>query len=275
MFTIKEVCQLEGSGSNETIQVLDRALMILEIFRKGQNQYGVTEIAKRLKMNPSTTFRILQTLRNNGWIHQTNDGRYISGTKLSSQLEKSNFYLALRDVSQTIMDLGTAKYKQAMNLIIRDGTKCHILQQSRTTNLVDYVPPLYSELPFYASAGGKILFCELPKALLKQMIDSTELVSFTKHTITNPVMFMKELEQVASDGYAFDNHESAENGSCISVPVRDMENNIIAALSFSGFIGIRDTKDLLAYLPALQDASREITQQLFSCWGHAKKPISD
>ena len=42
--------------------------------------------------------------------------------------------------------------------------------------------------------------------------------------------------------------------------------SIIASLSFSGFVGVQDTDELLEYLPALQEASRKISQSLYRCW---------
>lgn len=83
------------------------------------------------------------------------------------------------------MERTTAEVGQAMNLIVREGTHCYILQQSRTKNLVDYIPPLYSDLPFYACAGGKIILSELPVSLADQIIHSGEMVPLTQHTITS------------------------------------------------------------------------------------------
>ena len=88
----------------------------------------------------------------------------------------------------------------------------------------------------------------------------------TSHTITNPDRFWQSLRETAKQGYAFDNRESAENGSCIAVPIRDHESTIVAALSFSGFVGINDPQELLKYLPALQEASEKISRNLYSCW---------
>jgi DNA-binding IclR family transcriptional regulator len=89
----------------------------------------------------------------------------------------------------------------------------------------------------------------------------------TQHTITDPERFWQELRKVAKTGYAFDNKESAENGSCIAVPVRNCEGDIVAALSFSGFVGVENPDDLLQYLPALQKAADEISRNLYRCWG--------
>lgn len=256
----------QSAKGSETIKMVDRALAVLDTLRLERKRMGVNDIAKKCDINPSTAFRILKTLEAGGWVYQCGDDRYISGQKLSFVMEKDNLYLALKEVATFVMERSTAKFGQAMNLIVRESSHCYILQQSRTKNLVDYIPPLYSDLPFYACAGGKILLSELPVSLVEQIIGSCDMVPLTQHTITNPDVFWQELRKVAKLGYAFDNKESAENGSCIAVPVRDCEGDIIAALSFSGFVGVKDPDDLLPYLPSLQEAASEISRNLYRCW---------
>ena len=68
----------------------------------------------------------------------------------------------------------TAEHGQPMNLIVREGHRCYVLQQSRTKSIVNYVPALYSELPFYACAGGKVLMSELPISLVEKLVDSCD-----------------------------------------------------------------------------------------------------
>lgn len=255
-----------NNQKTETIIMVDRALTVLDLLRTGRERLGVNEIAKKCEFTPSTTHRILKTLEKSGWVFQFNDDRYIAGQKLAFMVEKNNLYLALKDVASFVMERYTEKYGQAMNLIIRDGAHCYILQQSRTKRLVDYVPPLHSDLPFYACAGGKILLSELPISLVDNLIHSCQMTPLTPGTITDPEIFWQELRQVAQQGYAYDNRESSEYACCIAVPTRDNEGNIIAALSFSGFIGVEQPDDLLQYLPILNEASKEISQSLYRCW---------
>jgi DNA-binding IclR family transcriptional regulator len=252
--------------NTETIKMVDRALQVLDTLRFEREGLGVNAIAKKCEINPSTAHRILKTLETNGWVFQFNDGRYIAGEKLSFVLGKDNLFLALKEVAAIVMERCTAQYNQAMNLIVREGTHCYIIQQSRTKNLVDYIPPLYSDLPFYACAGGKMLLSELPINLADGIIRSCELVPLTSHTITDVEQFWQELRDVAKQGYAIDHKESADNGSCIAVAIRDSAGSTIAALSFSGFIGIQDKNELLKYLPALHEASAEISRNLYMCW---------
>lgn len=250
----------------ETIKMVEKALSVLDALRMERGRLGLNEIAKRCSIIPSTTYRILKTLELDGWVFQCSDDRYIAGEKLSFVIEKNNLYLALKDVSAFTMNAYTAKYGKAMNLIVRDGKTCYVLQQSRTKNLVDYVPPLHAALPFHACAGGKILLAEQPILIVEKLLETTELVAMTPHTITDPEVFWRELRQVAKQGYAFDNKESSENGSCIAVPVRDNQGNTIASLSFSGIMGVEDPQTLVPLVPVLHEAAREISHNLYRCW---------
>lgn len=259
--------EAQSTQSSDIIKMVDNALSVLDLLRTKKERLGVNEIAKLCSLSPSTTFRILKTLEASGWAFQLSDDRYIPGEKISFATEKNNFYVALSDVAQFVMNDYTAKYGQAMNLVVRKGASCTIIQQSRTNRLVEYVPPLYSDLPFYACAGGKILLSELPIHLAERIINSCRMVPLTPHTITDPEKFWQALRETANQGYAFDFNESAINGSCVGVPVRDSEGTIIAALSFSGFIGVADADELRKYLPALREASAEISRNLYVCWG--------
>jgi len=257
---------IQNNQNGETIKMVEHAMKVLDLLRIKRKPVGVNEIAKTCGLNPSTTFRILKTLEQSGWVFQFNDRLYITGQKISFVTEKNNLYLALREVAQFVMAEYTAKFDQAMNLLVREGEHCTILQQSRTKKFIDYIPPLFSTLPIYASAGGKILLSELPINLVDQIIISTEMKPLTSNTITDPKQFWDVLLATAKQGYAIDYKESAENGCCIGVPVRDHEGTIIAALSFSGFIGVDDPQDLKKYLPALNEASEKISQSLYNCW---------
>ena len=183
----------QAEQPSETIKMVDNALNVLDLLRVTKGSLGVNEIAKQCQLTASTTCRILKTLEMAGWAFQTNDDRYIVGGKISFVTEKDNLYLALREVALYVMKEYTAKYNQAMNLLVRDGAYCTILQQSRTNKLMDYTPPLRTTLPFYACAGGKILLSELPVSLMEQIINSCEMVPLTPYTITDPAVFRQAI----------------------------------------------------------------------------------
>ena len=264
MNTVNQDKSLEKS---ETIKMVENAMAVLDLLRTSRESLGISAIAKSCGLTPSTTHRIVKTLEMTGWVYQLSDDNYVAGQKLSFVTSKNSFYLALRDAAKTVMEKFTAHYGMAMNLIVREGIKCEIIEQSLTKSIINYVPPIHSFLPFYACGGGKILLCELPDEMITHILETNSLEALTPYTITDPAEYRKSLKQTAINGYDVDYQESSINGSCIAVPIRDKEGTIIASLSFSGLIGITDPSKLLKYVPALKLASQEITDNLFQYWG--------
>lgn len=249
--------------NTEKVQTLDRALKILDSLIETKQPLGVNEISKMHDINPSAAFRILKTLQVNGWVYQCENDKYILGEKIAFVTEKDNFYMALSEVAYYVMKKLTESEGFPMNLVVKQGNRYFILQQTRTNRLADYVPPIGTPLPLHASAGGKILLCEIPTSLQSEILDTINFEMMTPYTICRKKEFLDELNRVKSQEYALDYHESIEGCCCIGVPVRGKNLEIIAALSFSGITGITSQDQLLYYLPLLKKASREITERLF------------
>ena len=247
----------------ETVKVLEKAITILDTVKDSSEPLGVNEISRQCGVNLTTTFRILKTLKSRGWLYQNVDDKYIIGQKVSYVTEKNNFYIALKEIAYYTMTRLSSMVSQAMNLIVRENDKCFILQQSRTEKIVDYVPPIVTILPVYASAGGKVLLSELPKVILDAILDRLDFKPFTRYTIIRRSEFLDELEKCRQLGYALDARESQEEGFCIAAPVRGKDGEVIAALSFSGIIGgIRDS-EITYYEQLLKKAAIEISDNLF------------
>jgi DNA-binding IclR family transcriptional regulator len=246
-----------------TVKTLEKALMVLDVIKEANRPIGVNEISRLCSVNLTTTFRILKTLKNGGWVFQDENDKYIIGPKISFVTEKNNFYMALKEIAYYTMARLTVQELQAMNLIIRENEKCYILQQSRTHKLMDYIPPVGTYLPVYASAGGKILLSELPNIIVEKLLDIIDMKPLTKNTITSRAALIEELKKVKQNGYALDVHETQDDGFCIAVPIRNKEGDIIAALSFSGIIGIVPESKIEYYYHILTKASAEITENLY------------
>ncbi len=245
------------------VKVLERALTILDLLRNEAVPLGVNEIAKRCGISPATTFRLLKTLLCYGWVYQNTEEKYLLGYKISAVTEKTSFLLMLKEVAYFVMMRLSETEHEAMNLVVRDMDRCYILGQSRTAKIVDYVPPVGTVLPFHASACGKILLSELDEKILSSLLDTIDFRRMTDKTITDRTAFLEELTKIRSQGYSLDTHESQNEGFCIAVPIRSDEGEIIAALSFSGFIGYKSEIEVDYYVRLLKEASETITQKLY------------
>lgn len=177
------------------VKVLERALTILDLLRDEEIPLGVNEIAKRCGISPATTFRLLKTLLNYGWIYQNNEEKYSLGYKITAVTEKKSFLLMLKEVSYYTMTRLSETEHEAMNLVVRELDRCYILGQSRTKKIADYVPPIGTVLPFHTSACGKMLLSELEEPLLGSLLDTIDFHRMTEKTITDRGIFLEELEK--------------------------------------------------------------------------------
>ena len=251
------------------IKVIDKMFKIINVIEKEEQPLGVNEIARKASLNNATTFRILKNLMENGWVYQGKDEKYSSGYRLCSAFTMGKFYFILKDVSYGSMRRLTDKEGEVLNLSIRENDMGVLLQQSRTSKIVDYVMKIDSRSPLYATAGGKILLSELPELILHELIDVMEFKPFTNRTITNPEALLENLKKVRERGFATDEGESLRNTSCIGVPVRGPSNEIIAALSFSGIINEMTYEKEMYYFQQLSVASKEISDLMFRVYSES------
>lgn len=63
------------SGNNYFIEVVAKALDVLDAFRRPEDELTLSEVARRTNLSPSYTFRLLYTLEQKGWV------RRVPGTK--------------------------------------------------------------------------------------------------------------------------------------------------------------------------------------------------
>lgn len=254
--------------ANERIKAVENTIKILDLILAADQPLGVNEISRQSSISLTTAFRILKTLKGSGWIYQDKEDRYLVGHKISFVTEKNNFYMALKEVAHYTMARLSAKTSQAMNLSVRDNNKCYIIQQSRTKKIVDYVPPVGTQISIYASACGKVLLSELPDLLLGAIMDSVPIKPLTQYTVLDRAQILDLLAKCRRDGYALDARESMDHAYCIAVPVRFGNGEIIAALSFSGIIG--DTIDdgkIQTYFSLLKEGASEISENLYALDG--------
>ncbi len=259
--SIKEVKKMDETAN---VKALDKALVVLELMLESEIPLGVNDIAAMTAQSPATVFRTLRTLKSRGWVYQHPDEKYSAGCRLTSPSNITAYRRLLREVAySTMLRLSTIE-REAMNLAVRDFDTCYILGQSRTEKIVDYVPPIGTKLPLHASACGKVLLSELDENVLFDLLDAISLTKMTDATITDRDKFIEVLHNVREQGYALDAHESQEMGFCIAVPIRSDSSEIVAALSFSGFIGRRTVDEIDRYVGLLHGAASEISEKMYA-----------
>ena len=263
-----------STSDSTKILVIEKMVKIVDALKAEKSPMGVNELSRKVSVNGATTYRILRSLMDYGWIYQNSEGKYTIGYKLSLGFDVEKFYLVLKDVSYCVMKELTDQVNEAVNLVVRHNENGIVLQQTRTSKMLDYVTAIDSVIPLHATSCGKILLSELPEYQLSSIFRVMDFKPYTSHTITSQNEFTNNLELVRRRGYATDISESLENASCISVAVRGPSDEIIAALSFTGILSKLTPEKEFYYFDLLTKASREITKSMFQIFD-GKIPPAD
>ena len=221
--------------SEKGIQVIDRALDILEILSIEKDGLGVTEIGNRIGLHKSTVHRILSAMAERGYIEKiSGKGIYKIGLKF---IEISSVYLnniELKTEARSYLWELTSKLNQVTHLAILDGVDAVYIEKVDVLNNIRLYSQIGRRIPVHCSALGKSLLSGLSDAELEEKLKKYSFVRYTKKTISDIESLITQIKEVRSVGWSVDDEEHDEGIRCIAAPVFDYRGKVIAAISVSG-----------------------------------------
>jgi len=216
------------------IRAVERALVLLKTFLGNEADLSATEIGNRIELDLSTTFRMLVTLEEHGFVRQDpTSGKYRLGV---SCLELGSQFLKFNDVRKSAVDAMQKlrdQFGETVHLGILDGNEIVYLEKVSGSHAIGLMSSrVGGRAPAHATAIGKVLLAHLPAGELGTRLPRWKLNRCTANTLTDWKELGKELERVSENGYALDNQEFETGVKCIAVPIFS-HKGIAAALSIS------------------------------------------
>jgi len=163
-------------------------------------------------------------------------------------------------VAQPVMERLRDITEETVNLYVLDGFDRVCIEQAEGVHLVRQVVRLGQKIPAYCGAAGKVLVAWQPEDFIERLISHTRLKPLTKNTISDVVLFKKELAKIRMQGYAVSHGERDIEVAAVSAPVFDEEGKILASLSVSGPVSRFEITPQV--IEAVKNAASEISYQL-------------
>lgn len=246
------------------IQSVDHALDVLEAFHGEEDELGITELSRRLKLHKNNIFRILATLENRGYIEQnrtTENYRLGLGT-----LEMGQTYIrhtGLLRIARPIMDELNRKVNENIYIGILKDRFAFYLDVVESNHTVRVLSRVGCRVPAYCAAIGKAqLAFETPENIA-EILGKKDLKKFTPKTISDREKLLEHLVLIKETGYALDDEEWDEGVRCVGAPIFDYTRKAVAAISISG-PSVRMEMDKLKkeYVSLVKEACGEISRRL-------------
>jgi DNA-binding IclR family transcriptional regulator len=224
-----------NSKDRYLINSILRASNVLRCFLGEKSHFKISEIARQLKLDRSTTYRILLSLEKCGLVEKDQKtGEYSLGL---STFEIGNTYLRRMDfikISKPIMTELSLKVQETIHLAVISDTEIVYVDKVDSPRTLGVMSKIGQRAPVYCTALGKVLLAFQPENEQSRIIRKIRLTPLTPRTITSKEKLVEELKAIRKQGYSLDHREIEGEVECIGAPIRDHLGNVIAALSISG-----------------------------------------
>lgn len=220
----------------DSVQSLDRAFDLLEALAGG-GELGVTELAHRTALVPSTVHRLLATLAKRGYVAQSTDsGRYRLGYKVAEIAGGLEQGLArLRAVARPHLERISERTGESVNLVVLDGDRVVYVDQVEGTRRVRMFTAVGTAALAHTTGSGKaIMAYGAPDAARSLYAGREPLERLTPSTLVTIAALEEDFARIRARGYALDEEEHELGVGCIAAPVFDQAGRPVAAISVSG-----------------------------------------
>jgi IclR family acetate operon transcriptional repressor len=219
-------------GDQYQLKAITRALDVLECFSDEQTALNLKDIAKQVDSPESSLFRILLTLKSQGYLLQNEDGSY----RLPDKLLYGRVYERAERIRQALrprLQALATRFDETASVAYRYGDQVRVLDTVETFHEIRMTNRPGRVLPPHCSSLGKAIAAFQESALAERMLEIYGLYRRTEHTIVDRQTLFDEFATIRERGYAFDRQETILGGICIGVPIIISGARVTAAISVS------------------------------------------
>jgi DNA-binding IclR family transcriptional regulator len=220
--------------TKSSIQVIQRMMGLLAALSRHVTPVNLKQLAAETRLHPSTAHRILAVMVENRLVDRIEPGTYRLGIRL---LELGNLVKSRINVRQEALSHMHRLHEElgeTVNLSVRhDDEVVYIERTADSNSMMRVVQIIGARAPLHITAVGKLFLAEDGPDKCAAYARRTGLPRFTENTLTDSDTFLKEIERIRRQGYAFDNEEAEKGVSCIGAGIFNDDGRLVAGLSVS------------------------------------------
>ena len=180
---------------------------------------SVQALAQKLDVSPSNITRLLQTLRDAGYVEKSGiSNHYILSNKF---YVVANNLLSSNDCVQKYMSTAyrvSEKLSAGVAINSMQGN-CSVVLFHVTGHFERIERFIGNLVPAYCSSSGKAMLSQFSSEALANFVKDLEFERFRENTITDLKQLLQEVELAKKDGYAIDREERYAGVMSFSIPL--------------------------------------------------------
>lgn len=223
----------EDKNQRSTVQSLAKGFRVLEAFTAESDELTLSQIAAKAELDPGTTYRMLNTLVDLGYVSRIPESKRFSLTlKILNLGFHAIAHTDLRSLVRPVLRGLVSETSEAASFAVLQGTDVLYLERVRAgiTRLgVDI--RIGTTVPACQTAIGQSILAFLPDHEVERIKELSSSTSFMSKSLSRPLSEM--LEQIRKDGYIITESLFAEGLRILAVPVLDIDGYPVGAISIA------------------------------------------
>lgn len=215
------------------VPAIERADRVLKEISQHPNELRLIDLSKKLEINKSSLFSLLNTLETLGWIVKTAKDSYNLGPTVGTF---NSMYLSQFNLIQSFYreaEDAVSKIKEHIQLGTLEGNDVVYLGKVEAKTRVHLVTEPGMRFPAYASAIGKVQLIHHTEEEIDDLFPEKHWEKKTEYTTSTIEELCSKVREAKIKGYAVENQESALGFHCVAAPIYNFEKQIIAGISFT------------------------------------------
>jgi DNA-binding IclR family transcriptional regulator len=205
---------------------VQRILAVFESFSSDRSSLTLQDIADRIELPKSTTFRIVQSLEKAGYLVRLEQQYCLSFrfTRLAGLVKST---LGIREIARPVLQELAEQTEETVSIhAVSDRNRVCLDSVTTSSAPLRAVVQSGEQIPLLVGSASKVLMAYMPKAELTPLVKNV-----AKATKRTSAAVLEELARIREQGFAVSHGERLLGISAISVPIKDVNEEVHYCLS--------------------------------------------
>ncbi len=247
--------------------IVSKALKVLKMIITSPKNPGISEIASALSLAKSTTHGILAALEATGWVlRDPITRRYTCGHAVRDLATNATVRISLVEQARPFLEKLVADLDEDIFLGMCTGSQLLILDQIESSKELKIRARPGKRISKFAGAPGKIFLAYHDHEAVVRMLTEAPMPAFTANSITDPDVYLAELDKARETGVAIDIESYLPNIWSVGIPIfygKKTRKRMVAGFWIVG-ITTEDTQERIRRAEILGKAAGEALSKAIS-----------
>jgi len=213
----------------------DRVVRILALLVEAQQPLSVTEVARRQRIDKSTSSRLLHALERNGLVERDGPrGKFVLGYKVLEFARAVLDRIEIRQVARPLLERLRDQTSEGVHLAVFRSGQAIYIDKVEGPGFIRTRTEVGDHAPLHCAATGKAILAWLPEAEVNRWMRGQTLTAYTRRTLTTARDLLPHLQTIRAQGYAVDDEEHVIGVRCVAAPIFNHAHQVIGSVGISG-----------------------------------------